>query len=85
LWCLLHCEANFEVLAAEAIMIRTTLSDWTPWYVEELDNNNNNMLHKVKCRICGDSFTKKNSRMLSHLGTFVALVRETTMSDFART
>jgi hypothetical protein len=68
LWCLLHCEANFEVLVAEAIMTRTTLSDWTPWYVEELDNNNKNNLHKVKCRICGDTFTKKNSRMLSHLG-----------------
>jgi hypothetical protein len=68
LWFLLHCEANFKVLAAEAIMTRTTLSDWIPWYVEEPDNNNNNMLHKVKCRICGDNFTKKNSSMLSHLG-----------------
>jgi hypothetical protein len=29
--------------------------------VEEPEN-------KVKCRICGDIFTKKNSRMLSHLG-----------------
>jgi hypothetical protein len=67
LWYLLHCEANFEVLATKAIMMGTTLSNWTPWYVEELDNNNNNMLDKVKCWICGDSFMKKNSRMLSHL------------------
>jgi hypothetical protein len=85
LCCLLHCEANFEVLPTEAIMTRTTLSDWTPWYVEELDNNNNNNLHKIKCRICGDTFTKKNSRMLSHLGYIRSTGERTTMSDFART
>jgi hypothetical protein len=42
-------------------MTRTIVSNWTLWYVEELNN-------KVKCRIYGDNFTKKNVRMLSHLG-----------------
>ena len=40
--------------------MRTTISNWTFWYVEELDN-------KVKCWICRDNFTKKNARMLNHL------------------
>jgi hypothetical protein len=57
----LHCEANFKVVVAEAIMTRSTISDWTQWYVEELEN-------KVKCQICGDIFTKMNARMLSYLG-----------------
>jgi hypothetical protein len=34
---------------------------WSPWYAHELEN-------KVTCQICGNSFTKKNCRMLSHLG-----------------
>jgi hypothetical protein len=57
----LHYEANFEVVAAEAIMTKSIVSDWTPWYVEDVEN-------KMKCRICGDIFTKKNARMLSFLG-----------------
>jgi hypothetical protein len=58
---LVACKDNFEVVAAEAIMMRSIVSDWTLWSVEELEN-------KVKCQICGDIFTKKNARMLSHLG-----------------
>jgi hypothetical protein len=42
-------------------MTRTPANDWTPWYVELIEN-------KVKCRIYGDIFTKRNGRMLSHLG-----------------
>jgi hypothetical protein len=42
-------------------MTRTPASDWTPWYVDLGDS-------RVRCRICRDDFTKKNGRMLSHLG-----------------
>jgi hypothetical protein len=42
-------------------MTRIPANDWTPWYVD-LDDG------RVRCRICGDNFTKKNGRMLSHLG-----------------
>jgi hypothetical protein len=40
--------------------MRILASDWTPWYVDLGDG-------RVRCRICGDDFTKKNGRMLSHL------------------
>jgi hypothetical protein len=43
-------------------MMRTPVSNWTPWYVD-LQNTT-----KVQCLICREDFTKKNSRMLSHLG-----------------
>jgi hypothetical protein len=43
-------------------MTRTPASNWTPWYVD-LQNTT-----KVQCLVCGEDFTKKNSRMLSHLG-----------------
>jgi hypothetical protein len=41
-------------------MMRTYVSDWTPWYVELTES-------RVRWLICGDDFTKKNGRMLSHL------------------
>jgi hypothetical protein len=37
----------------ETMMMKGTISNWTPWYVDELKN-------KMTCRICGHSFTKKN-------------------------
>jgi hypothetical protein len=43
-------------------MTRTPVSNWTPWYVD-LQNTTT-----VQCLVCGEDFTKKNSRMLSHLG-----------------
>jgi hypothetical protein len=43
-------------------MTRTAISNWSPWYVD-LQNTT-----KVQCLVCGVDFTKKNSRMLSHLG-----------------
>jgi hypothetical protein len=43
-------------------MTKTPVSNWTPWYVD-LPNPT-----KVQCPVCGEDFTKKNSRMLSHLG-----------------
>jgi hypothetical protein len=43
-------------------MTRTPVSNWTPWYVD-LENT-----IKVQCLVCGEDFTKKNLRMLSHLG-----------------
>jgi hypothetical protein len=43
-------------------MTKTLVSKWTPWYVD-LQNTT-----KVQCLVCGEDFTKKNSRMLSHLG-----------------
>jgi hypothetical protein len=54
-------EDYFKVVAAQTTMTRTPASDWTPWYVDLGDG-------RVQCLICGDAFTKKNSRMLSHLG-----------------
>jgi hypothetical protein len=42
-------------------MTKSTISNWTLWYVDKLNN-------KVTCRICGNSFIKKNVKMLSHLG-----------------
>jgi hypothetical protein len=42
-------------------MTRIPASDWTPWYVDLGDD-------RMQCLICGDAFTKKNSRILSHLG-----------------
>jgi hypothetical protein len=75
-------EDYFKVVAAHITVTRTLVSNWTLWYVD-LQNTT-----KVQCLVCGEDFTKKNSRMLSHLGTlgtFLALVHETTMSNFART
>jgi hypothetical protein len=43
-------------------MTRTPTSNCTPWYVD-LQNTT-----KVQCLVCREDFTKKNSRMLSHLG-----------------
>jgi hypothetical protein len=43
-------------------MTRTHVSNWTPWYVD-LQNTT-----KMQRLVCGEDFTKKNSRMLSHLG-----------------
>jgi hypothetical protein len=42
--------------------MKTHVKNWTPWYVD-LQNTT-----KVQCLVCGEDFTKKNSRMLSHLG-----------------
>jgi hypothetical protein len=42
-------------------MTKGIVSNWTPWYVDEPNN-------KVTCQICGDSFIKKDVRMLSQLG-----------------
>jgi hypothetical protein len=42
-------------------MTRGTISNWTPWYVEEPEN-------EVKCQICRNIFTKRNGRMLNYLG-----------------
>jgi hypothetical protein len=42
-------------------MTKSTINNWTPWYLHELEN-------EVTCRICGNSFIKKNVSMLSHLG-----------------
>jgi hypothetical protein len=42
-------------------MTRILASDWIPWYVD-LQNS------RVQCLVYGEDFTKKNSRMLSHLG-----------------
>jgi hypothetical protein len=55
-------EDYFKIVAAQITMTRTPASNWTPWYVD-LQNNT-----KVQCLVCGEDFTKKNSRMLSHLG-----------------
>jgi hypothetical protein len=55
-------EDYFKVVAAPITMTRTPVSNWTPWYVD-LQNTT-----KMQCLICGEDFTKKNSRMLSHLG-----------------
>jgi hypothetical protein len=55
-------EDYFNVVAAHITMTRTSVSNWTPWYVG-LQNTT-----KVQCLVCGEDFTKKNSRMLSHLG-----------------
>jgi hypothetical protein len=55
-------EDYFKVVAAHITMTRTPVSNWTPWYVD-LQNTT-----KVQCLVCGEDFTKKNSRMLSHLG-----------------
>jgi hypothetical protein len=55
-------EDYFKVVAAHITMTRTPISNWTPWYVD-LQNTS-----KVQCLVCGEDFTKKNSRMLSHLG-----------------
>jgi hypothetical protein len=43
-------------------MTRTPASNWIPWYLD-LQNTT-----KVQCLVCGEDFTKKNSRMLSYLG-----------------
>jgi hypothetical protein len=43
------------------------VSNWTPWYVD-LPNPT-----KVQCLVCGEDFTKKNSRMLSHLGYILSI------------
>jgi hypothetical protein len=43
-------------------MTRIPASNWTPWYVDLQSTT------KVQCLVCGEDFTKKNSRMLSHLG-----------------
>jgi hypothetical protein len=43
-------------------MTRTPASNWTPWYVD-LQNTT-----KVQCLLCREDFTKKNLRILSHLG-----------------
>jgi hypothetical protein len=55
-------EDYFKVVAAHITMTRTPVSNWTPWYVD-LQNTT-----KVQCLVCGEDFTKKNSRMLIHLG-----------------
>jgi hypothetical protein len=55
-------EDYFKIVAAHITMTRTPVSNWTPWYVD-LPNPT-----KVQCLVCGEDFTKKNSRMLSHLG-----------------
>jgi hypothetical protein len=55
-------ENYFKVVAVHITLTRTPVSNWTPWYVD-LQNTT-----KVQCLVCGEDFTKKNSRMLSHLG-----------------
>jgi hypothetical protein len=55
-------EDYFKVVAAQITMTRIPASNWTPWYVD-LHNTT-----KVQCLVCREDFTKKNSRMLSHLG-----------------
>jgi hypothetical protein len=42
-------------------MMRSIVNNWIRWYVNELDN-------KMTCRLCDDSFIKKNVKILSHLG-----------------
>jgi hypothetical protein len=54
-------EDYFKVVAAQITMTKTRASDWTPWYVD-LKNG------RVQCLVCGEDFSKQNSRMLSHLG-----------------
>jgi hypothetical protein len=46
-------EDYFKVVAAQTTMMRTLVSDWTPWYVELGED-------RMQCRICGDDFTKVN-------------------------
>jgi hypothetical protein len=72
-------EDYFKVVAAQITMTRTPASNWTPRYVD-LQNT-----MKVQCLVCGEDFTKKNLRMLSHLGYIPSTVHETAMSNFART
>jgi hypothetical protein len=55
-------EDYFKVVAVLITMTRTPASNWIPWYVD-LQNTT-----KVQCLVCREDFTKKNSRMLSHLG-----------------
>jgi hypothetical protein len=59
-------EDYLNVVVAQTTMTRGAINNWALWYVELTEN-------KVKCRICGDIFTKKNGRMLSHLGPWVHL------------
>jgi hypothetical protein len=54
-------EDYFKVVAAQITMTRIPASVWTPWYVDLQTG-------RVQCLVCGEDFTKKNSRMLSHLG-----------------
>ena len=54
-------EEYFKVVAAQTTITRGAISNWTPWYVELTKK-------KVKCQICRDILTKKNGRMLNHLG-----------------
>jgi hypothetical protein len=54
-------EDYFKVGSAQTTMTRIPTSDWTPWYVELGEG-------RVQYQICKDDFTKKNTRMLSHLG-----------------
>jgi hypothetical protein len=55
-------EDYFKVVVAQITMTRTPASNWTLWYVDLQTST------KVQCLVCGEDFTKKNSRMLSHLG-----------------
>jgi hypothetical protein len=55
-------EDYFKVIATQITMTRTPASNWTPWYVD-LQNTT-----KMQYLVCGEDFTKKNLRMLSHLG-----------------
>jgi hypothetical protein len=54
-------EDYFKVVATQITMTRTPASNWIPWYVDLGDG-------RVQCLICGEDFSKMNSRMLSHLG-----------------
>jgi hypothetical protein len=54
-------EDYFKVVAAQITLTRTPDSNWTPWYVD-LENG------RMQCLVCEEDFSKKNLRMLSHLG-----------------
>jgi hypothetical protein len=63
----LLCRSSFSLLSllktiSRSLLTRTPASNWIPWYVD-LQNT-----IKVQCLVCGEDFTKKHSRMLSHLG-----------------
>jgi hypothetical protein len=49
-------EDYFKVIVAQTTMTRIPASDWTTWHLDLGDG-------RVQCRICGDAFTKKNTRI----------------------
>jgi hypothetical protein len=58
-------------------MTRGIVNNWIPWYVDERSN-------KVACRILGIHSQRRIVECLANLDIFVAMVKETSMSNSAR-